>query len=88
VNAEFERVFYKNLYSFGVTVLNLYMVGYMISLLEDFTDVDRLMAEPIGVILAIPVATPHTITRPLSARTAASTARSTLSKSFRRISLK
>ncbi|KAF9696246.1 hypothetical protein EKO04_005856 [Ascochyta lentis] len=25
VNAEFERVFYKNLYSFGVTVLNLYM---------------------------------------------------------------
>lgn len=25
VNAEFERVFYKNLYSFGVTILNLYM---------------------------------------------------------------
>lgn len=25
VNAAFERVFYKNLYSFGVTVLNLYM---------------------------------------------------------------
>lgn len=25
VNAAFERVFYKNLYSFGVTILNLYM---------------------------------------------------------------
>ncbi|PSN72899.1 lactase [Corynespora cassiicola Philippines] len=25
VNAEFERVFYKNLYSFGVTILNIYM---------------------------------------------------------------
>ncbi|KAF2133891.1 glycoside hydrolase family 35 protein [Dothidotthia symphoricarpi CBS 119687] len=25
VNAEFERVFYKNLYSFGVTILNMYM---------------------------------------------------------------
>lgn len=25
VNAEFERVFFKNLYSFGVTILNLYM---------------------------------------------------------------
>lgn len=25
VGAEFERVFYKNLYSFGVTILNLYM---------------------------------------------------------------
>jgi hypothetical protein len=25
VNSEFERVFYKNLYSFGVTILNLYM---------------------------------------------------------------
>ncbi|KAF1840936.1 glycoside hydrolase family 35 protein [Cucurbitaria berberidis CBS 394.84] len=25
VNAEFERVFYKQLYSFGVTILNLYM---------------------------------------------------------------
>jgi beta-galactosidase GanA len=25
VNAEFERVFYKNLYSFGVTVFNIYM---------------------------------------------------------------
>jgi len=26
VNADFERVFYKQLYSFGVTILNLYMI--------------------------------------------------------------
>lgn len=28
VNAEFERVYHKQLYSFGVTVLNLYMVSW------------------------------------------------------------
>ena len=27
LNNEFERVFYKNDYSFGVTIFNLYMVG-------------------------------------------------------------
>lgn len=28
-NHEFERVFYKNDFSFGVAILNLYMVGYV-----------------------------------------------------------
>ena len=27
LNQEFERVFYKNDYSFGVTLFNIYMVG-------------------------------------------------------------
>ena len=62
LNEEFERVFYKNDFSFGVTILNIYMVNHTKLHLAFgiLTNEHRPLVVPTGGILAIQVAIPHT----------------------------
>ncbi|KAL8694845.1 MAG: hypothetical protein Q9218_000604 [Villophora microphyllina] len=49
LNEQFERVFYKNDYSFGVTIFNIYMVGQIYSVVLNGSLMNhRLMGVPTG----------------------------------------
>ena len=90
VNEKAVSVVYKNNYSFGVKIVNIYMVSsydvliYIVMLIVEF----RLSGEPTGVISVIWVGTHHTtMVQPLQKR-GRSEGRNIVSKSLRLTSSK